>query len=108
LVDSYASPDFFLSFVAPWRPRLAALPQSPGEAENVEVEATRYPQGGSSLRLTYHHELPKNAITIVTSVWQGDVLVKLAFMKGFANVVLGPTPGSQGIWRGASRRGYSD
>ena len=82
-------------------------PESGGSGERGGGSHT-LPAGRQQSSPDLPHELPKNAITIVTSVWQGDVLVKLAFMKGFANVVLGPTPGSQGIWRGASRRGYSD
>jgi len=105
LMDAYSSVDYFLTFVAPWRPRLTTLPLAQQDAEKVEVEVTRGASGISSFRLTYHHDRPENAITIVKSVWQGEMLLKLLFMRGFANVEIGPTGGSLAPRRSSGRKG---
>ncbi len=106
LMETFSSADYFHTFVAPWRPRLAPLPSSQKEAEGVDLEVTRDAYGASTYRLTYHHEQPANAITIVKSVWQGETLLKLTFLKGFANIEVGPASGVHRNWRGAAvRRG---
>lgn len=86
LGDSFSSEDHFSYFVAPWRVRLSVLPASPREAPDVEVEVLSKPNGTTTYLLTYHHQEPANAITIVQSVWLDENLLKVSFMKGFSNV----------------------
>jgi hypothetical protein len=50
-----------------------------------EVTPGVRPNGSSIIRLTYYHQQPANAITILKAVWQGDTLMKLGFMKGFTH-----------------------
>jgi hypothetical protein len=106
LGEAFSTLDYFFDYVAPWRPRLAALPPSQQEAEGVEVEVTRDGHGASVFRLTYHHEAPANAITIIKTVWQGETLMKLVFMKGFANLDYSPAAGTHRYpVRGIGRKG---
>jgi hypothetical protein len=85
LVEAFSSEDVFFAFVAPWRSRITRLPASLQEAQDVEVEVKRDGRGSSTFRLTYYHQQPANAITILRAGWQGDSLFKLGFMKGFTH-----------------------
>lgn len=86
LGDSFTSAEHFCSFVAPWRSRLAPLPASQPEAPNVDVELRKRSDGTTTCLLTFHHQKPENAITILKLVWLDDNLMKLAFLKGFAQI----------------------
>lgn len=86
LRDSFTSAEHFCSFVAPWRTRLTPLPASQPEAPDVEVELRKRSDGTTTCLLTFHHQKPENAITILKLVWLDDSLLKLAFLKGFAQI----------------------
>ena len=86
LGDAFSSEEHFCSFVAPWRSRLILLPPSQQEATDVDVELRKRPDGTTTCLLTFHHQKPENAITILKLVWLDDSLTKVAFMKGFAQI----------------------
>ena len=86
LGEAFTSEDQFSYFVAPWRSRLSVLPATRQEAPDVEVELFPKSDGTMTCMMTYHHQQPANAITIVKTVWQSDNLMKVVFMKGFSQI----------------------
>lgn len=86
LADSFASDAFFSEFVAKWRPRLSPLPAAWKEGGNIDVDVRHREDGTTTYMVTFHHEQPENAITILKTVWQDQALIKVDFMKGFSHV----------------------
>ncbi|GLH73134.1 hypothetical protein GETHLI_16360 [Geothrix limicola] len=86
LGDSFGSEEHFAYFVAPWRPRLSALPANRQEAGGVELETLQKADGTTTCLMTFHHQEPAHAITILKTVWMDDTLLKVSFMKGFAEI----------------------
>lgn len=84
--EAFISDDQFSYFVAPWRPRLFALPNSRQEAPDVDLEVLPKADGTTICLMTYHHQQPVNAITIVKTVWMDEGLLKVVFMKGFSHI----------------------
>jgi hypothetical protein len=87
LGESFGSEEHFSFFVAPWRARLSVLPAARQEALDVDLETLQKADGTTTCLMTYHHQEPANAITIVKTVWQGENLLKVVFMKGFSNIL---------------------
>jgi len=88
LADSFSSEEHFATFVAPWRTRLVPLPLTRQDASAVDVDIRRTAEGITACLMTFHHEEPVNAITIMRTLWRDDHLLKVIFMKGFANIRL--------------------
>lgn len=90
LSEAFSSEEHFERFVAPWRSRIVKLPATPPEAPDVDVDVRPKDDGTTTCLLTFHHETPANAITILKTLWQDGRLMKVVFMKGFTNVQMGP------------------
>lgn len=90
LGEAFSSEEHFERFVAPWRNRLAKLPPTPPEAPDVDMDVRPKEDGTTTCLLTFHHEAPAHAITILKTLWRDGHLLKLVFMKGFTNVQMGP------------------
>ncbi|WP_243318728.1 hypothetical protein [Geothrix paludis] len=88
MADAFSSEEHFATFVAPWRARLAPLPATRQEAPEVDVDIRSTAEGTTACLVTFHHQEPANAITILRTLWQDDHLLRVVFMKGFTNVRL--------------------
>ncbi|HEX9082028.1 MAG TPA: hypothetical protein VF768_07095 [Holophagaceae bacterium] len=96
LGDAFSSLDTFDYFIKPWRTRLVPLPATLQEARHLDLDLDRMSDGTSICRITFHHPGEARAITIMKTVWRGEHLVKLEFLKGFV----------QAFDRNARRGGY--
>ena len=86
LASAYSSEEFFLGKMANWQGRIQPLEEKQEQAKDLTLEILRREDGTQAYYLTFHHQEPANAITILKSVWRDDSLVALDLLKGFAKV----------------------
>lgn len=86
LGDSFGSNESFSDLVSKWRQKISPLMDTWSDSPNVEVKVNRKEDGTDVFFLTFYHEKPANSMTILKTVWSSNNLLKISFLKGFANV----------------------
>lgn len=86
LASAYSSEEFFLGKMVGWQGRIQLINEKQEQAKDLTLEVLRREDGTQIYYLTFHHQEPPNAITILKSVWRADSLVAVDLMKGFAKV----------------------
>lgn len=85
LGDAYSSERHFEDFIKTWRERILDIPETATSSPTSPVTwEILHGIERDSIYLTFHHEKPAMAITILKMMWEEGELTKIVFMRGFS------------------------